>query len=241
MTHTTYIYNKGLPIIVDEPPVFDLESYASDILLICTGVQSFYNSPYESRDTPYAEMVDGLLEYLCDCYIDLLNFDEGMIRPSPAIRTLLDKLYDELIQITKNEKVAVERSERRLKPAMDYFNDLRHDLQKVIVEKFCTVSYLNSLLVDKALGTIYPEVETTTDSGKFKSDGGSSAYYTLPEHASELRHLISYKGMSFARGNLFKACYRLGEKDGIDLEYDLNKIIFFANEMLDMHKRGEKV
>lgn len=34
--------------------------------------------------------------------------------------------------------------------------------------------------------------------------------------------------MDFAIGNIFKACYRLGEKEGTDLLYDLNKIIFFA-------------
>jgi hypothetical protein len=43
----------------------------------------------------------------------------------------------------------------------------------------------------------------------YKSDGGSTiSYYGLPEHATELNHLMSAKGMSFARGNIFKACYR---------------------------------
>lgn len=82
---------------------------------------------------------------------------------------------------------------------------------------------------------------STSTRQTFSSDGGSSDYYKLPAHASELRHLISYKGMSFARGNIFKALYRLGEKEGVGLEYDLKKIKFFAEEMLDMHARGEKV
>ena len=77
--------------------------------------------------------------------------------------------------------------------------------------------------------------------GKVKSDGGSTKYYELPEHATELRHLISYKGMSKSRGDIFKACYRLGEKDGADLLYDLNKIKFFAEDLIEMYERGERV
>ena len=67
--------------------------------------------------------------------------------------------------------------------------------------------------------------------GKIKSDGGSTDYYKLPEGATELNDLIEHKGMSFALGNVFKACYRLGEKEGNDLLYDINKIIFFAQRM----------
>ena len=74
-----------------------------------------------------------------------------------------------------------------------------------------------------------------------KSDGGTTDYYTLPEHATELKHLISARGMSFARGNVFKACYRLGEKDGASIEYDLNKMLFFVQDMIDAHKRGDLV
>lgn len=74
-----------------------------------------------------------------------------------------------------------------------------------------------------------------------KSDGGATDYYTLPIHATELRHLISHKSMSFARGNLFKACYRLGEKEGTDVLYDLNKMKFFVEDLIEMYHRGEAV
>lgn len=76
---------------------------------------------------------------------------------------------------------------------------------------------------------------------KIKSDGGSTDYYKLPEHATELRHLISYKGMSKSRGDIFKACYRLGEKEGDDIIYDLKKIKFFAEDLLEMYERGEHI
>lgn len=75
--------------------------------------------------------------------------------------------------------------------------------------------------------------------GLIKSDGGQTAYYHLPSHATELRHLISYKNMSKSRGDIFKACWRLGAKDGASVLYDLNKMKFFCDDLLEMHKRGE--
>ena len=68
--------------------------------------------------------------------------------------------------------------------------------------------------------------------GKVASDGGPSDYYDFPEGCSTLNDLIEYKGMSFAQGNIFKAAYRLGNKEGITLEYDLNKIKYYADRML---------
>lgn len=75
--------------------------------------------------------------------------------------------------------------------------------------------------------------------GPVVSDGGSTSYYELPAHATELRHLISHKGMSKARGDIFKACYRLGEKAGTDIDYDLEKMEFFIKDLKEMRARGE--
>jgi hypothetical protein len=69
------------------------------------------------------------------------------------------------------------------------------------------------------------------------SDGGSTSYYELPPHATELNDLIEYKGMSFALGNIFKACYRFGEKDAASRMYDLNKIIYFAERLKALETR----
>ena len=85
------------------------------------------------------------------------------------------------------------------------------------------------------------KTEKPKDRVKIASDGKSSQYYFFPDHAKELRHLISYKDMSFARGNLFKACYRLGEKEGVDIMYDLNKMEFFIQELKEMYARNEKL
>jgi hypothetical protein len=77
--------------------------------------------------------------------------------------------------------------------------------------------------------------------GKIASDGGTTDYYKLPAHATELRHLIAHKGMNFHIGNIFKAAYRLGEKVGIDHRYDLKKIISMAQfELEELDRNGRK-
>ena len=67
---------------------------------------------------------------------------------------------------------------------------------------------------------------------KFKSDGASTDYYKFPPGFTDIIDLIEYKNMNFAIGNIFKACYRLGQKEGNDDAYDLRKIIFFAEREL---------
>lgn len=72
-----------------------------------------------------------------------------------------------------------------------------------------------------------------------KSTGWSTSYYELPEDARELQDLIEHKGMNFAVGNMFKACYRLGDKEGTDANYDLNKIIWFATREKERRRQQE--
>ena len=91
----------------------------------------------------------------------------------------------------------------------------------------------------KTLPTPDEDILDISDRVKVASDGLSTSYYRLPIHATELRHLISQKGMSTNRGDIFKACYRLGEKDGTDTKYDLNKMKFFIQDLIEMHDRGE--
>ncbi|MBV2143098.1 hypothetical protein KUG47_06265 [Falsochrobactrum sp. TDYN1] len=77
----------------------------------------------------------------------------------------------------------------------------------------------------------WARAERLTSGPAIQSDGGSTSYYELPEGATELNDLIEHKGMSFALGNIFKACYRFGEKDAASRMYDLNKIIYFAERV----------
>ncbi len=84
-------------------------------------------------------------------------------------------------------------------------------------------------------------VSPPSGSGKVSSDGSSSSYYFLPAGATELNDLIEFKEMSFARGNLFKALYRLGEKEGIDHTYDLNKCQLFLDRLKAMQEKGRRL
>jgi hypothetical protein len=61
-----------------------------------------------------------------------------------------------------------------------------------------------------------------------EGNGGTTSYYQLPEEAEQLQDLIEEKNMNFSMGNIFKACYRYGNKEGNDDLYDINKIIWFA-------------
>jgi hypothetical protein len=90
-----------------------------------------------------------------------------------------------------------------------------------------------------SLGCIHPKIRPTVES-KIASDGGSTDYYKLPDGAKELLDLIEHKQMNFNVGNIFKAAYRLGEKAGNDLSYDLKKIIFFAERELARTKAPER-
>lgn len=73
-----------------------------------------------------------------------------------------------------------------------------------------------------------------------KSDGSSTAYYKIPQGATDLLDLIEHKKMSFGIGNVFKACYRLGEKADCDALYDINKILFFAEREKQNILKGMK-
>jgi hypothetical protein len=73
------------------------------------------------------------------------------------------------------------------------------------------------------------------------NNGGTTDYYKVPEGAKTLADLIEYKNMNFSLGNIFKACYRLGEKSSATAVYDLNKIIYYAQREINRLKRTEDV
>lgn len=72
------------------------------------------------------------------------------------------------------------------------------------------------------------------------NNGGSTDYYKLPEEAKDLQDLIEHKDMNFALGNIFKACYRLGECNHSDELRELNKIKWFIDREIKRLKRGTR-
>jgi hypothetical protein len=71
---------------------------------------------------------------------------------------------------------------------------------------------------------------------KITPGGSTPSQYQLPDNATDLQDLIEYRGMNFAMGNIFKACYRSGNCSHSDLRRDINKIIWFANRELERLK-----
>tara|TARA_R110002012_G_scaffold317001_1_gene532713 strand:- start:1084 stop:1539 length:456 start_codon:yes stop_codon:yes gene_type:complete len=61
------------------------------------------------------------------------------------------------------------------------------------------------------------------------SDGSTASYYELPDGAAELQDLISYKNMNAQVGEIFRACYRMGEASHSDELRDAKKIRFYID------------
>lgn len=71
------------------------------------------------------------------------------------------------------------------------------------------------------------------------NNGGATSYYDLPPNSTTLQDLMEYKDMTWNQANIFKAAYRLRDETHSSMERDLNKIIWFANRMLDQLKRDK--
>ena len=67
----------------------------------------------------------------------------------------------------------------------------------------------------------------TIDS-EFKSKGGSTSYYDLPSNPTTLQDLIEYRNMNGSIKDIFKACYRLGQKDGMSDIDDVTKMAYYS-------------
>jgi hypothetical protein len=68
---------------------------------------------------------------------------------------------------------------------------------------------------------------------KIKSDGSTAEYYELPEYATELQHLISFKNMNAQIGEIFRACFRYGQVEHSDRLRDAKKIKFYIEAEIE--------
>lgn len=89
------------------------------------------------------------------------------------------------------------------------------------------------LYKDEPQESYHESIARMTKEAKITSDGKATEYYDFPTGSVTLNDLIEHKNMSFAQGNIFKAAYRLGQKSGIDELYDLHKIIYYAERMIN--------
>ena len=86
---------------------------------------------------------------------------------------------------------------------------------------------------DKAHGVNKPDahyrfVDPYDIAPESTSNGLTAKYYELPEGATELHHIISYKNMNANLGEIMRSCYRYGEASHSDKLRDIRKIIAYA-------------
>lgn len=73
-----------------------------------------------------------------------------------------------------------------------------------------------------------------------QSDGSTASYYELPEGATQLQDLISFKNMNAQIGEIFRACYRMGQASHSNNLRDAKKILFYAKaEVERLEKMGD--
>ena len=65
------------------------------------------------------------------------------------------------------------------------------------------------------------------------SDGSTASYYELPERATELQHLISYRDMNAQLGEIFRATYRYGQCSHSNKLREAKKIKFYAEAEIE--------
>ena len=75
---------------------------------------------------------------------------------------------------------------------------------------------------------------------KPEATGLGNNYYNLPDDAHGIQDLIEWKKMDFSIGNIFKACYRFGEKPDTTKLYDAEKINWFSERIIAELKREIK-
>mgnify|MGYP001230545198 CR=1 FL=1 len=78
-----------------------------------------------------------------------------------------------------------------------------------------------------------PPLVTKQEKGAQVSDGSTASYYELPDGAHELQDLISHKNMNSQIGEIFRACYRMGEASHSDELRDAKKIRFYIDAEIE--------
>ena len=79
----------------------------------------------------------------------------------------------------------------------------------------------------------HPAIVTEFSLNLSVSDGSTASYYELPDNASELQHLISYKNMNAQMGEIFRSCYRYGLASHSDQLRDAKKIKFYIDAEIE--------
>lgn len=72
------------------------------------------------------------------------------------------------------------------------------------------------------------DIIKNTSTFKKHNGGDGNGYYDLPKKASQLQDLIEFKNMNGNIKDIFKACWRKGDKKGVDEIYDVEKMVYYS-------------
>lgn len=72
------------------------------------------------------------------------------------------------------------------------------------------------------------DIIKNTDTFKKHNGGDGNDYYDLPKDATQLQDLIEFKNMNGNVKDIFKACWRKGDKKGVDEIYDVEKMVYYS-------------
>ena len=112
--------------------------------------------------------------------------------------------------------------------ADEYYSEI-----KVEVEKDINITLEDRQILDelKKSGKSYLEIIDiikNTDTFKKHNGGDGNDYYDLPKDATQLQDLIEFKNMNGNVKDIFKACWRKGDKKGVDEIYDVEKMVYYS-------------
>ncbi len=108
-------------------------------------------------------------------------------------------------------------------------DDETQQSEKVLVDA-SLVRHWESIIRESAeQARIEAHLESMMQVSEGTSDGSTASYYELPDGAAELQDLISHKDMNSQIGEIFRACYRMGEASHSNELRDAKKIKFYID------------
>ena len=104
---------------------------------------------------------------------------------------------------------------------------------KVEIGKVINITLEDRQILDelKKSGKSYLQIINlikNTDTFKKHNGGDGNDYYDLPPNALQLQDLIEFKNMNANIKDIFKACWRKGDKKGVDEIYDVEKMVYYS-------------
>lgn len=118
---------------------------------------------------------------------------------------------------------------RKRPSAQSVINDLKgEEVEENKPEKNQSLSEKTPTISDKDLRKPVTKKRSQSKSLGSVSDGSTASYYELPEGATELQDLISYRNLNAQDGEMFRAIYRKGRASHSDELRDAKKVLFYA-------------